>query len=64
MAQASGGRFFREEELDRLAGVLEPLSSGRVIESDMFLWQSYWWFTLVILLLTLEWLLRKREGML
>jgi hypothetical protein len=27
------------------------------------LWQSWWWFGGVILLLALEWALRKRAGM-
>jgi hypothetical protein len=28
------------------------------------LWQSWWWFIPIVLLLTLEWILRKRAGML
>lgn len=64
MAFHSGGTYFREEELAGLTEVLRPLSDGRVIESETALWQSYWWFLPIILLLTAEWILRKRFGML
>ena len=37
---------------------------GNVIESDTVLWQSYWLFLPIVLLLTLEWIIRKRSGML
>jgi hypothetical protein len=40
------------------------LSTGQVIESDTVLWQSWWWFLPIVLLLTIEWILRKRFGML
>lgn len=63
MAETSGGTFLREEEAQRLPQLLEPLSQGRVIESETVLWQSYWWFMSIILLLTAEWILRKRAGM-
>ena len=64
MARSSGGRFLREEQFGELVDLLTPLSSGRLIESDTLLWQSYWWFAAIILLLTIEWLLRKRAGLL
>jgi hypothetical protein len=64
MASASGGRFLREEEIRELAGLLRPLSSGQVVESDTLLWQSYWWFAAIVALLATEWMLRKRAGLL
>jgi len=64
MAAATGGEYLREENISRLADLLAPMSQGRVIESDTILWQSYWWFALVVLILTAEWILRKRAGML
>ena len=63
LAAASGGAFLKEEEIDRLPDLLAPLSGGRVVESDVPLWQSYWWFAAMIGLLTAEWLLRKRAGL-
>jgi hypothetical protein len=61
---ASGGRYLREENIDQLPDLLAPMRQGKVIESDTVLWQSWWWFVPIMLLLTLEWLLRKRAGML
>lgn len=63
MAFHSGGSYFREEETASLADLLKPLSDGRVIETETVLWQSYWWFVPIALLLTLEWIVRKRAGM-
>ena len=64
MSAASGGQYLREEDLGKLADLLAPLSQGRVVESDTVLWQSYWWFLPIVALLTVEWILRKRFGML
>ncbi|HRA86609.1 MAG TPA: VWA domain-containing protein [Planctomycetaceae bacterium] len=64
IAAASGGAFLREEDMSLLPELLSPLSTGRVIESDTLIWQSYWWFAAIILLLTVEWILRKRAGLL
>lgn len=64
MAAASNGSYLREEHIDQLVELLSPLSSGRVVESDTLLWQSYWWFAAIVILLTLEWFLRKRAGLL
>jgi len=63
LAANSGGRYCREEELGTLLERLKPLSQGRIIESETVLWQSWWWFGAVMLLLALEWGLRKRAGM-
>lgn len=64
MATASDGAYLREEELGQLPALLSPLSSGRVMESETLIWQSYWWFAMIILLLSVEWILRKRAGLL
>lgn len=64
MAAESGGTYLREEHIGQLAELLRPLSNGRIVESETLLWQSYWWFAAIILLLTLEWFLRKRAGLL
>lgn len=64
MAAESGGTYLREEQIGQLPKLLSPLSRGRVVESDTLLWQTYWWFSAIVLLLTLEWFLRKRAGLL
>jgi hypothetical protein len=63
MSSDSGGQYLREENLTRLTDVLAPLSKGHVIESSTALGQSYWWFVPIIGLLTAEWILRKRAGL-
>jgi len=64
MATNSHGTYFREENIAQLLSALNPLQSGRIIESETPIWQSGWWFSVVMLLLTLEWALRKRIGLL
>lgn len=63
LAKASGGEYFREEDASKIAQRLEPFSKGRVQESETVLWQSWWWFVALIGLLTAEWILRKRAGL-
>lgn len=63
LATAGQGKFLREEDLQRLPEILSVYSNGRIVESDSLLWQSYWWFSLMLLLLTIEWLLRRRAGL-
>ncbi len=64
IASNSGGEFFREEEASALTDRLKLLSEGKIMQRDTALWQSYLWFAAVVLLLTIEWILRKRAGML
>jgi hypothetical protein len=64
MADLSGGTFLPEEQAGQLNKILKPVSSGRMITSELVLWQSYWWFAPIFFLLAIELLLRKRAGML
>ena len=64
MADLSGGRFLPEEQVGQLNEILKPVSSGRIITSELVLWQSYWWFVPIFMLLAVELFLRKRAGML
>ncbi len=64
MAELSGGRYLREEQIGRLNELLKPISSGRLVTEEIALWQSYWWFVPIVLLLGAELFLRKRAGML
>lgn len=63
MARASSGAYVREENAAQLLEKLDPLSKGRIEETETVLWQSWWWFGAVVGLLTGEWLLRKRAGL-
>lgn len=64
LASAGRGLYVREENLDEAVAALKPLSRGRIVESETVLWQSFGWFGVIVLLLTIEWIVRKREGML
>lgn len=63
IALNSNGSYLREEQIRDIHKHLDTLSSGRVVETDTALWQSYWYFSLVILLFSAEWIWRKRVGM-
>jgi hypothetical protein len=64
LSLTSGGQYFREEQVDQLLRLLEPMTAGNIQESETPLLESKGWFALLVLLLTLEWLIRKRVGML
>jgi len=57
------GGYLPEENVEQLRDWLKPLSTGRIIETETVLWQSYWWLLSIVLLLLAEWLLRKKAGL-
>ena len=63
IAETGNGRYVHESQAERILTALRPLSSGTVVESDTVLWQTYWWFGAIIALLAIEWVLRKRVGL-
>ena len=63
IAKTSGGQYYREEDMKRLIDVLGPASDRREIVKETQLWQSYWWFVPIMLLLTAEWTLRRVKGL-
>ncbi len=63
IAEESGGKYLREEASSQLREMIASLETGRVVETETVLWQSYWWFSAVLLLLSIEWILRKRLGL-
>lgn len=63
IANSGGGVYLHESEADRIMKQLEPLSSGQIVETDFLVWQSFYWFIAVMMLLTVEWWMRKRAGL-
>lgn len=63
MADATGGKVLEEEQIAELPGLLSAFSNGRIVETETLLWQSYWWFIPIVGLLSLEWILRRRAGL-
>jgi uncharacterized membrane protein len=60
---AAGGMYLHESSANEILEALRPLSSGSVIETDILVWQSFYWFWAVLLLLGVEWWMRKRAGL-
>lgn len=56
-------RYYPEEDLAQLAEDLKPQSTGKIITTEVAIWQSYWWFIPVILLIAIEWFWRKHAGL-
>ena len=63
MARVSGGGFFREEDLGTLIGKLSQNDEriARVVDADI--WSSPFYFLLVAMVATAEWVLRKKSGL-
>ena len=68
VAQRSGGKFYDAEELQNLPRDIQALSILKPVElsqtSELRLMSVEWMLALVVLLLSVEWLIRKRNGML
>jgi von Willebrand factor type A domain len=63
IGQGTGGSYIHESQLDKLAETLRPLSGGKIVHSTQLIWQSYYWFLAALALLAIEWVLRKRAGL-
>jgi uncharacterized membrane protein len=63
VTEAAEGLYLHESSADSILDSLRPLSSGTVVESDILIWQSFYWFWAVIGLLAIEWWMRKRAGL-
>jgi len=68
LAARSGGRFYPSEDIQDLGhdvGLLPDRRSKEVVHSEEFaLWNLHWSLAFVILLFSLEWIIRKTRGML
>ncbi len=65
MAKITGGRFYDIQTVDRL---IEDLSRGRPVPIESLppalLWNRWWILLVFLTLLVVEWVLRKRSGLL
>lgn len=59
MAQQSGGAFFREEDLFSLPDKLGERQEKQQSTLEVELWSSPFYFLLMLLVVTLEWVMRK-----
>ena len=63
MAADSGGKYYAEKDLDLLVENLRTHNTSGEIIDERKLWQSFWVFLPIIILLTTEWVLRKVAGL-
>ena len=63
LAESGGGRSLDAADVDELVDLLAPLATVETTEERIDLSRSAWYFALIVLFFTLEWLLRKRVGL-
>ena len=68
LAIDTGGEFFFPDDYSPLLNILKELkinsSKEKVVTSEINLWSDTWMLIIAILLFSLEWFIRKRNGML
>jgi hypothetical protein len=63
LAESTGGKFYREEDLHKLAGEVKPQSVTLTQRRETLLWSSWWVLGIVVGLFTVEWVVRKFSNM-
>jgi uncharacterized membrane protein len=63
MSAASNGVYADASDAQRVWDAIKPLSNGKIEISQLVLSQSFVWFIAVLMLLALEWWLRKKVGL-
>ena len=63
IASASGGRAGRAEEAATWARALDTRTLVRPQQASTRLWESPWLFAIIVTLLSLEWMWRRRRGL-
>jgi hypothetical protein len=68
LANETGGEFFFPDDHSSLLNILKELkinsSKEKVVTSEINLWSDTWMLIIAVLLFSLEWFIRKRNGML
>jgi hypothetical protein len=62
LAEATGGGFYREEDLVHMADSVKPQYAPYSIRTEVIFW-NWWTMVLLVGLLTLEWVVRKFNGL-
>ena len=63
LAEQTGGKFYREEDLHTLADTVSAQTVPFTQRREVLLWTNWYVLAAVVLLFTLEWLLRKVSNM-
>jgi hypothetical protein len=59
MAAQTGGAFFREENLHKLPAAIPDRMRETVVHMERELWSSWIYFLLLLIVITIEWVIRK-----
>jgi hypothetical protein len=63
IARTSGGRYVRAAEASRVPAWLQAAVPQNAAPERRDLWHGPWAFALVVMLLSAEWILRRRWGL-
>jgi hypothetical protein len=63
LARASGGRYVRAGETSRIASWLRTAVPQSSAPEQRDLWHTPWAFAFIVLVLSSEWILRRRWGL-
>jgi hypothetical protein len=63
IAEKSGGAMYSVDQVSELLEKLKVRTASREVATDKYLWQSWWMLIPLLVLLTIEWLLRKWVGL-
>jgi hypothetical protein len=63
LARHSGGRYVRAGEASKVVSWLQETVPRRIAPERGDLWHEPWAFALIIVLLSAEWILRRRWGL-
>ena len=63
VARTSGGRYLRAAEASRVPALLTSAVPQNVAPERRDLWHEPWAFALIVILLSAEWILRRRWGL-
>lgn len=63
IADASQGSYLREENTSALFELIHPLETAQIVTSETPISEGFPWFAAITALLSIEWMLRKRAGL-
>lgn len=62
-SRLTGGQYFTFNQRDELVDALTPISNFKIDRQSKPLWDTAFWFVAAMLLISIDWLLRKRMGL-
>ncbi len=63
LAEKSGGKVFTPDQAEELLQLLAKQTATREYHTEIKLWQSWWTLAIFLMLLTIEWVVRKWAGL-